>query len=71
MYLTMITDNLQSTDHLADCEETEYLCKNDRVGRPLLAVGISDLAKGLTSSGGNGARNRLGVSNHIRQWLEV
>lgn len=71
VYFTVITDNLQSTNHLADCEETEHLCKDDSVGCPLLAIGISDLAQGLSGGGRNGARDRLWVSDHICKWLEI
>lgn len=31
VYFTVITNNLQSSDHLAHCEESEYLCEDDSV----------------------------------------
>lgn len=71
VYLTVIADNLQSTDHLTHGEEPKNLCENDSICRPLLAVGASDLTEGLTRGSGNAASQRARVSDRICERLEV
>lgn len=68
----MITDDLQSTDHLTHSKETEDLCKNHGVGSPLLAVAASYLAENLGSGASrNGARNGFRVADYIGKWLGI
>lgn len=68
---TVITNNLQPTDHLTNSEESKDLCENDGVCRPLRAAGTADLAECLTRGGWNSTSDSLGVSDSVRNRLEV
>lgn len=75
LYLTMVTNNLQSADHLSYSKETKNLGENNGVGGPLRSVGVSNLAESLAGGGrdsvGESARYGARVADQVCNRLEI